>query len=115
MTPHSTMQVPGGKQQKRAEARKAVRHSAILHYMGAQIPVVLHDMSRGGVRIGLNASRAGLVIEGTVILEVPGALRLPLKVRWQKSTVIGAAFDIPASRKATYQPQIDRLMARYGR
>lgn len=102
----------GGKAQKRADVRKAVQHSAVLHYKGTQIPVVLQDMSRNGVRIGLNASRAGLVLEGPAFLAMPGGMRLPLNIRWQKNTVFGAAFDLPVARKASYHMQIENVIGR---
>lgn len=110
-----TTTASGTRTQRRREARKPVKHSGILHYNGTQIPVVLQDMSRGGVRIGVNSARSDPVIDGPVVLEVPGAMRLPLQIRWQSSTAIGAAFALPPSRKATCQQQIDRLISRAAR
>ncbi len=112
MTSQSRSHSSGAKVQKRSEPRASVKHSAVLHYKGTQIPVVLEDMSRGGARIAMNANRAGMALDGSAFLEVPGALKLPLKIRWQKNTTLGAAFDLPASRKATFQQQIDRVIAR---
>ncbi len=115
MTQRGMTSPSGVHSQKRADSRKPVKHSAILHYNGTQIPVVLFDLSRGGARVGYLAGRTAMVLDGPVTLEVPGSLRLPVSIRWQNSTGFGVSFELPAARKATCQQQIDRIIARAGR
>ncbi len=115
MTHFGTKTVSGMQKDERIEARKPVKHSAILHYKGTQIPVVVQDLSHSGARIAFHAGRAGMVIDGPFVIEVPGAMRLPAVPRWQKNSVFGAAFDLPPARKATYQQQIDRVISRFRR
>ncbi|THH36951.1 PilZ domain-containing protein [Aliishimia ponticola] len=100
---------------QRAQTRKAANNSAVLHHRGKQIPVVLKNVSRDGAAVVLKVGSANLALDGPIFLEVPGFARLPFRVRWTDDTSLGGAFDIPLSRKAGFNAQLDRLLMRIGR
>lgn len=61
------------------------------------IDVVLHDLSAYGF---LAQTDAQLPVGGDVWLELTGVGRLPARIRWQGSSVIGCEFDAPITPHA---------------
>lgn len=94
---------------KRVSDRKATHKSAVLHYKGTQIPVVLKDVSHGGTQMELNAMRSKMPLEGPMRLDIPGVMQVPVDIRWRSAAKLGVAFNLPESRKATLAHQLDRL------
>lgn len=98
--------------QQREHFRVPVHKSAILHFDGATLPVVLKDLSAGGSRLMLTSSRDDIVPDVSAHLDIPGFMRIPVDVKWRHSTQIGVAFDVPEHRRASIGPQIKRLLGR---
>lgn len=112
-TPSATMAKNG--KVRRDGDRTSTHRNAILHFGDTRVPVTLKDISRGGTHIKLSPGTAKKRLEGTLQLEIPGLMKLPIDLRWQKGEDIGVRFDLPKSRLATLEIQIKRMVSRPGR
>lgn len=97
---------------RRDGGRTALTHSAVLHCGGAQVPVILQDISRGGAKVKTHVMRPGLDLSAADKLEIPGMFSAPIDVRWNANGAVGAQFDLPAHRQNTLAMQIARVIQR---
>lgn len=107
----SGAQPPRRDRVQRDGERKLTNKPAILHYNGTRLPVMLKDISRSGSKLALDLRRANAEIGDKAELEIPGFLKLPVATRWRSSAVVGVEFDVPKSRKATLDMQINRTFS----
>ena len=94
---------------RRHHSRVAVRRAAVLHLSGRQVPVVLQDVSQGGVRLALPAQRRDLPLEGAMRLDIPGLGLVSVQLRWRDGAQAGLAFDAPPARLSSLVPQLGRM------